>query len=162
MLSMAASCRIWSLLRVQSATTPWDVAAASVVGDSTLSSWELDRVRREGLPLWLVFLGGVDEAKAAASLGNVVSRLLSRSGGASLRRRRWSRGVLSWRSGLELLRLGQVMLLLVSYFFKGTEHTSGFVDGVWLDLSQPSLGDGGGRHWRAQIQELEEAGRGPG
>ena len=80
------------------------------------------RFSRRDVPLWLVFRDGVDEAKAAASLGNVVSRLLPRSGGASLRRRRWSRGVLSWRSGLELLRLGQVMLLLVSYFFKGTEH----------------------------------------
>ena len=80
---------------MQSATTPWDVAAVSVVGDSTLSSWDLDMVYREGLPLWLVFLGGVDEAKAAASRGNVVSRLLPRFGGASLRRRRWSRGVLS-------------------------------------------------------------------
>ena len=159
---MAASRRIWSLLRVQSATTPWNVAAASVVGDSTLSSWDLDRVCREGLPLWLVLLGGVDKAKAAASRGNVVSRLLPRSGGASLRRRRWSHGVLSWRSGLELLRLGQVMLLLVSYFFKGTEHALGLVGGGRLDLSQPFLGGDGGRHWRAQIQELEEAGRGSG
>ncbi|KAG2543311.1 hypothetical protein PVAP13_9NG739177 [Panicum virgatum] len=120
------------------------------------------RVCREGFPMWRVFLGGVGEAKVAASLRNVVSRLLPRSGGAFLRHRRWSRGVLCWRSGLALLRLGQVMLLLVFYFFKGTEHASGFVDGGWLDLSQPSLGDGGGRQWRAQIQELEEAGRGPG
>jgi len=79
-----------------------------------------------------------------SSLRNVVSRLLPRSGGAFLRRRRWSRGVLCWRSALALLRLGQMMLLLVSFFFKGTEHASGFVDGGWLDLSQPSLGDGGG------------------
>ena len=112
--------------------------------------------------MWRVFLGGVGEAKAAASLRNVVSRLLPRSGGAFLRRRRWSRGVLCWRSALALLRLGQMMLLLVSFFFKGTEHASGFVDSRWLDLSQPSLGDGGGCLWRSQIQELEEAGRGPG
>ena len=46
---------------MQSATTLWDVAAVSVVGDSTLSSWDLDRVCREGLPQWLVFLGGVDK-----------------------------------------------------------------------------------------------------
>jgi len=52
MLSMAASRRIWSLLMVQSATTPWDVAAASVVGDSTLSSWYVDGslLRLGGIP----------------------------------------------------------------------------------------------------------------
>ncbi|KAG2573785.1 hypothetical protein PVAP13_7KG277755 [Panicum virgatum] len=106
------------------------------------------RVCREGFPWWPVFLGGIDEAKAATAQRNVVSRLLPHSGGAFLRRRRWCRGVLCWRSGLVLLRLGQVILLLVSFFFKGMEHASEFEDGGWLDLSQPSLG-GGGRRWRA-------------
>jgi len=54
------------------------------------------------------------------------------------------------------------MLLLVSYFFKGTERALGLVGGGRLYLSQPFLGGDGGRHWRAQIQELEEAGRSPG
>ena len=34
-------------------------------------------------------------------------------------------------------------------------------DGGWLDPGRSSFG-GGGRRWRAQIQELEEAGRRPG
>ena len=54
------------------------------------------------------------------------------------------------------------MLLLVSFFFKGTEQALGLVGGGRLYLSQPFLGGDGGRHWRAQIQELEEAGRGHG
>ena len=53
------------------------------------------------------------------------------------------------------------MWVLVSSFFKGTEQATGMTDGGWLDLARSSFSDGG-RQWRAQIQELEEAGHGPG
>ena len=60
-----------------------------------------------------------------------------------------------------LHRLLQVMWVLVSSFFKGTEQSCRMAGGGWLDLARSSFSDGG-RQWRAQIQELEEAGRNPG
>ena len=54
----------------------------------------------------------------------------------------------------------QVMLIL-SFFFKDAGCAAGVADGGRLDLARSSLG-GGGCQWRAQIQELEGLGRGPG
>ena len=83
------------------------------------------RVCREGAPPRFAFPGGVGEAKATTTLGNNVSKLLSRPGGVPLRRQRWSRGVLFWRPGPALHRFVQVMWVLVSSFFKGTEQAAG-------------------------------------
>ena len=51
--------------------------------------------------------------------------------------------------------VGAGLLLLQGY------GAAGMADGGWLDLARSSFSDGG-RQWRAQIQELEEAGHGPG
>lgn len=65
---------------VQSATTPWDVAAASVVGDSTLSSWYVDGslLRLGGIPdipLCLLVCGSSGSCLARAVLDSGISAL---------------------------------------------------------------------------------------
>ena len=52
-------------------------------------------------------------------------------------------------------------MLLLPFFLKGADQTAGAVDGGRLDLAPFFLG-GGSRRYQAQIQELEEAGHGPG
>ena len=55
--------------------------------------------------------------------------------------------------------VGAGLLLLQGY---GASCRDGrMADGGWLDSGRSSFG-GGCRRWRAQIQELEEAGRSPG
>jgi hypothetical protein len=52
-------------------------------------------------------------------------------------------------------------LLSLPFFLKDADQAAGVEDGGQLDLAPFSL-DGGGRRCRAQVQELEGAGRGPG
>lgn len=53
------------------------------------------------------------------------------------------------------------MVVLASIFFEGAEMAEEFMVGAQLDLSLLPF-DGDGRQRRAQIQELEELGCGPG
>ena len=49
---------------------------------------------------------------------------------------------------------------LLVFLVKGAELAVGLVDAWWLNLALIFLG-GGGRRWRARIQELEKLGRCP-
>ena len=54
-----------------------------------------------------------------------------------------------------------LVMLLLPFWFKGAGCAAGVVDGGRLGLSRSSL-SGGLRRWRAQIQEWDGLGRGPG
>jgi hypothetical protein len=54
-----------------------------------------------------------------------------------------------------------LVMLLLPFWFKDPGCAAGVVDSGRLDLSRSSL-SGGLRRWRAQIQEWDGSGRGPG
>ena len=100
----------------------------------------------------------MDEAKAAASRGIILQLLLALMvlhSGATGEFGSCCTGVRAW-----IFVALQVMLLL-PFCFKDAGCAADVVDGGRMDLPRCSLG-GGVRRWRAQIQEWDGSGRGPG
>ena len=105
------------------------------------------RFSRGDVPLRLVFRGGVDEAKVAASRGIMLQLLLAPMvlhSGATGEFGSCCTGVRAW-----IFVALQVMLLL-PFCFKDAGCAAGAVEGGWLVLPRSSLG-GGVRRRRAQI-----------
>ena len=113
---------------------------------------------RGDVHLRLAFRGGIDEAKAAASRGIMLHLLLALMvlhSSATGEVGSCCTGVRAW------IFVVLLVMLLLPFWFKDAGCAAGVVDGGRLDLPRSSL-SGGLRRWRAQIQEWDGSGRGPG